>query len=491
MAVFLYWPITAVPVFVQSVCGARSQQRHRTGDAAHLVIGQREAGQRHIARVGDAIGPRHRRAYGHHRAGRRVGVLAVGVLRQLDLRIRAIVVARVGVCHRRHRSQRRRTRHHRGVGILADLGHARFGAEGRGARGQQRHRTGDAPFPVVHQHNVCQRHVARVGDAVGPRHRRPHLDVGAGRRVRIFTVGVLGHLDGRLGGEVVARVGVGHRCGRTHRRCTRHDGRVLVLADDCRARLRAERCCARSQQRHRTGDAAHLVIGQREAGQRHIARVGDAIGPRHCRAYGHHRAGRRVGVLAVGVLRQLDLRIRAIVVARVGVRHRRHRSQRRRTRHHRGVGILADLGHARFGAEGRGARGQQRHRTGDAPFPVVHQHNVGQRHVARVGDAVGPRHRRPHLDVGAGRRVRILAVGVLGHLDGRLGGKVVARVGVRHRCGRTHRRCTRHDGRFLYWPMCRARLRAERCAPGASSVTGQVIGRRSVRLVSVPVLVMR
>src|SRR5262249_54434476 len=66
------------------------------------------------------------------------------------------------------------------------------------------------------------------------------------------------------------------------------------------------------------GDA--LVVGDHHVDQRHVAGVGDVVGPGHGAADGHVRAGRAVVVGAVGQLDDPDGRGVAEVVVGVGVR---------------------------------------------------------------------------------------------------------------------------------------------------------------------------
>ena len=65
------------------------------GDRSRLVVGDGHVGERHVARVGHDVSKRHRAAHRHVRPGRRIGVLPVDELDDLNARGVAKVIVRI------------------------------------------------------------------------------------------------------------------------------------------------------------------------------------------------------------------------------------------------------------------------------------------------------------------------------------------------------------------------------------------------------------
>ena len=130
------------------------------------------------------------------------------------------------------------------------------------------------------------------------------------------------------------------------------------------------------------------------------------------------------------------------VVRRVGVCHHYHRPERRRAGDRRRVGIGANHGRAGQHTGHARMRCQFGQRTGHTAFDVVAQGHVGQGHVARVTDGVGPGYWVTHGNRHTGCGVRIHPVGGLNHVNRRrrleeaeVDAQVV-RQGHDHRCPR-------------------------------------------------------
>ena len=219
----------------------RSQGGLRAGDVSRddLVVGDCDTGERHVARVLDLVGDRHRRTgrNGHTRCG--VRVIAVDLLDDADVRVRGNTgVGRVGV---------------------ADLASVRVGAFDRAdvrvlhtrsrsreagrachtfTRSQRGLRAGDVGRGdlVVGDGHVRERHVAVVGDLVSDRHRRAGSDVHTGSGVRVITVDLLDDGDAGVAGRALDRV-------EDHVEARRVRGRVGVAHSQVhRVRGRAGNC---------------------------------------------------------------------------------------------------------------------------------------------------------------------------------------------------------------------------------------------------------
>ena len=132
-------------------------------------------------------------------------------------------------------------------------------------------------------------------------------------------------------------------------------------------------------------------------------------------------AGRGVAVIVIlnpqPVTNQHRRRIG--VVAWVGIRHWRHRAERRCTGHDGRVHIRANDSCTRKDTGHAGVRRQCVLRADHVAFDVVRQSDSSQGHVACVADGVGPRHRVAHRNRHTRRIVRVNAVGVLNHVNRR------------------------------------------------------------------------
>ena len=169
---------------------------------------------RDVAGVGDHVGPGDRVADRDQRPGRVVGVGAVGGLLDVDLGADAEVVGGVGGAQ----PEALRVVAGGGAGVLVLARGRRPGRlEGPGLRGVKEavgvvvaadEGRADAGLVVVDR-DVCDRHVAGVGDHVGPGDRVADRDLGPGADVGVDPVGGLLDVELGAGAEVVGGVGVG------------------------------------------------------------------------------------------------------------------------------------------------------------------------------------------------------------------------------------------------------------------------------------------
>ena len=343
------------------------------GDGAQLVVADDHVGQGDVARVGDHVGERHRAAHGHARPGRAVGVLAVDELDDVDTRAAANIVGRVVIGNGGAG---------RVVGVLggdgADVGLlAGHGGGGLGVGpglGQVEQavvvgvarEAGDGAQLVVADHHVGQRHIARVGHHVGERQRAAHDDDRPGRRVGVLAVDKLDDVNRRGVAEVVGRVVVrDRRAGRVVGILGGDGAGVGLLAGQGDGRLGVGPGLGQVEQAVAVGvagearDRPQLVVGDHHVGQGHVARVGHHVGERQRAAGGHLHPGRRVGVLAVDVLDDVDPRRGAEVVGRVVVGDRRAgRVDGVLCGDAAGVGLLAGLGGGGLGRRSRSRSGR-------------------------------------------------------------------------------------------------------------------------------------
>ena len=249
---------------------------------AGLVVGHLDVRDRHVAGVGDHVGPGDRVADRDQRPGRVVGVGAVGRLLDLDRRADAEVVRGIGGAE----PEPLRVGAGGGAGVLVLARGRRPGRlEGPGLAGVEEAvgvvvaaDEGRAdPGLVVVDGDVCDRHVAGVGDHVGPGDRVADGDLGPGPDVGVDPVGRLLDVELGAGAEVVGGVGVGDLDPRGAG--AGRGAEVLVLAGlRLSARAAEDRLAGDDEQEPRTGQRHALIVGRRPA-QRHVAGVGDLVGP--------------------------------------------------------------------------------------------------------------------------------------------------------------------------------------------------------------------
>jgi len=210
------------------------------------VVSQRDVGQRHVARIGHHIRPRDRAAHRHQRPGRRVRILTVGRLLDVDLGADAKVVTGVRVRPRLPKRIDAARRSH--VAVLANDGRAGGLVHPRLAGIQQTVVIGVAAYErgieiigqigrcavVIADHDTGQRYIAGIGHHVGPgdraagRHQRP------GGRVRILTVGRLLDADFGADAEIMTGVGVVRRLAERIGAVDRGHVRILTSNGDTR-----------------------------------------------------------------------------------------------------------------------------------------------------------------------------------------------------------------------------------------------------------------
>jgi len=186
-----------------------------------------------------------------------------------------------------------------------------------------------------------------------------------------------------------------------------------------------------------------VVVTHPHVRQRHVARIGHRIGPGDGTARGHQRARRRVRVLAVGRLLDVDRRLGAKVVIRIGVRQQRpadgsgsgcraqvlvlsrDRKARRRVEPHfarfQQIVVVA-VAHVESAAEDR---------RGIDPRLVVHDRHARDGFIAEITDLIGPSDRAAHRDQRPCRCVIVRAVGQFDELN--LAGNVERKIGATHR----------------------------------------------------------
>ena len=223
----VYWPGWAVPAPVQVIEAPTASVDDGQVTATPSKVAHHDAREHAVAGVGDVVGPRDRRADGDERPGRRVGIVAIGELLELDSALDAEVVR--GIVIRHDLPGRGQALDRADVRVLADRrGCARLAGERRARKDQRRLRTrqrgdevvGDAP---------AQRDIAGVGDRVRPTDGAADAHHRAGRHVGIDTVDQLLDVDRRVLAEVVRRVRIldGDGAGDARRR-----RRVLVGPSD-------------------------------------------------------------------------------------------------------------------------------------------------------------------------------------------------------------------------------------------------------------------
>ena len=334
-------------------------------------------------------------------------------------------MAGVGVRHWRHRAKRWCTRDRRHVDIRANDGCTGEDTSHAGVRRQRVLRTGHAAFDVVRQGDSSQGHVARVADGVGPRHRVAHFHRHARGRVRVSTVGVLNHFNRRRRLEEaevdaqVIRQGHDYRCASAVV--------VAVIVAQIRAIGGVNRgvnhAATGQVSRHRVGGVGRhrdgvvtVGVGRIRVDLRAVGRGHDVTSAHRC-----HTASRGIAVVVIFHPQPVtNQHGRCVGVVRwIGVRHWRHRAERRRAGHDGRVHIRANDGCASQHTGHAGMRRQLDGRTDHAAFDVVTEGHVRQRHVARIADGVGPRHWVAHRNRHTGGRVSVGAVGVLNHVNGR------------------------------------------------------------------------
>ena len=446
---------------------------------AGLVVGHGDVRDRHVAGIGDHVGPGHRVADRDQRPGRVVGVGAVGRLLDVDLGADAEVVGGIGGAE----PEALRVGAGGGAGVLVLARGRRPGRlEGPGLDGVKEavgvvvaadEGRADAGLVVVDR-DVCDRHVAGVGDHVGPGDRVADRDPGPGADVGVDPVGGLLDVELGAGAEVVGGVGVGDLGPRGAG--AGRGAEVLVLAGlRLSARAAEDRLAGGDRQEPRTGQRHALIVGGRPA-QRHVAGVGDLIGPGDRVADGDLGPGRGVGVLAVGRLLDVDRGVLAEVVGGIGVAHRPAAG----ARPSRGgqVLVLAGLGGAGGGGAGhRGVGREGRRGAGDRYALVVGDGHVRERIVAGVGDHIAPDDRIADRDQRPGRVVGVGAVGRLLDVDPGQHAPVVGGVAIGdlgpERVGR------RSPCRG--WRIGRARRRRSRCRSSSAPGRGCRPGRRPRR----------
>ena len=322
------------------------------------------------------------------------------------------------------------------VGVRARCSRGCRGALHRRLHGQFGLGTGNGAQPVIADGHPGQGDIARIRDLVSPGDRLAGDDGRTRGDIRVLAVGVLGQLEGRFDAKVVAGIAIRHLV--AQQRLPAHRGGICVLTRERAARRRTDHRFVRRQRRLRANDSAHLIVVDGHGGQGDIARVGDRIRPGHLVANPDIRAGRRVGVLAVGPLLNRYRRRHPIVVAGVagvdgGQGGRRIAAGRAQVGVRPGDRGPAGRTHSRLAGVQGGLW------TGDRHPLVVADDQVGQGDVAAVGDLVGPVHRGAGQDPRPGRLVGIHAPSAFLQAEGQVRAKIVAGVGGRDEVGTAQR----------------------------------------------------
>ena len=443
-----------------------------------------DSAQGDAAEVADLVDPGDRIPDREQRAGGEVGVLAVGELLDVDAGLHAQVVRGVGVGDVVHTGQAVAEFVHRGadhvgvVGVEAGGGGHALDLEGPDLVGvEQLVAVGVAPrvgggalagidHPADHP---AQRQFAGVADEVGPEDGLADRDEGTVRSIRVLAVGELLDVDAGVDPEVVRGVLVLDRRQPVDRVAVVIDwnpdhvrivgvltGRHGAAGGEDPDLVHVEQVVGVQV----AGTEAHAALDAvdhrgHDPGQRHRAAVGDLVGPGHGLAVGEERPGRVVGVLAVGVLLDVDAGLDPGVVGGIEVGHIDHARQAVAEFVHRGadddsvvavephgVGGAHELEGPDFvGVEEEVAVGVAVEVGGHALEVVVDAAvHIGQRQVAGVAHDIGPHDRVAHRDEGAVRRVGVLTVGGLLDVDAGADAEVVRGVFVGHRIEPVDRR---------------------------------------------------
>jgi len=175
------------------------------------------------------------------------------------------------------------------------------------------HGPGECHVLAVADRDVRQRRVAYVGHDIGPGHRRAHRQQRAGLDVGVDAVGALFKLDSRRRDpEVVAGIVGADLAVEDVRRRGRAEIGVLSSGSGAdrgiRPRLARIEPAVAVGIAHGPGERHVLTIADGDVRQRRVSCVGHDIGPGHRRAHGQQRAGRFVGIDAVGAFFDLDAR---------------------------------------------------------------------------------------------------------------------------------------------------------------------------------------
>ena len=237
LPMLVYWPAVTMrlaligpdlaqveqAVTVDVAAGERGTEVIARDARCAVVVHDRHIRQRDVAGVRHLVGEGGRAADGQDGAGRRISILAVDQLLDVDGGSSAKMVGRVGVGHRL--ADRGLTSDLADVGVLAG-GHDAVGAIGpdlaqveqavtvdvaAGERGTEVIARDARCAVVVHDRHVRQRDVAGVRHLVGEGGRAADGQDGAGRRISILAVDQLLDVDGGSSAKMVGRVGVGHR----------------------------------------------------------------------------------------------------------------------------------------------------------------------------------------------------------------------------------------------------------------------------------------
>ena len=220
---------SAVAVDIAADKRQREVIARRAGSA--VVVAQHDRSQRHIARVGYHVGECGRGTNQQQRTRRRIGVLAIGVLHDLNARACAKVIAgiRIGyLCirgiHCIHAADVRvlTRRHDSRGGVDPGFGKVQDGITVGIPADECRSKViGRVPrrAVIVGNLHIVQRCSARIAHVVSECRRRPDGQDRTGRRIGIESVGQFhdldrGHLIFKIYGEFIrpAALEHGHRC---------------------------------------------------------------------------------------------------------------------------------------------------------------------------------------------------------------------------------------------------------------------------------------
>ena len=207
--------------------------------------------------------------------------------------------------------------------------------------------------------------------------------------------------------KVVAGVGRRHHQTRQRRAGDSPNVGILTSRGDAGGSDRDD--CAR-RQRHAAGQQVRrrqLIIGQNEIRQGDIAGVGNHVSPGHDATGINKGAGNGVGVVAISIFAQIKPRFTTKIVAGVGRRH--HAAHRWLAGDSADIDILTGGGRAGDNHVDHLTR-RQRDTGGERVLRrqlIVDQCDLGQGHIARVGDDIAPGDKVADDNEGAGRGVGV------------------------------------------------------------------------------------
>ena len=417
-----------------------------TGTVYHhlrlVVVAHRDVGQHHIACVGNHVRPGYRSANGNVHARSTISILSIGELLNGDRRIGPKVVTRVTVRDpdRIELTWNGRPCYRAQVAILPGKRRSLRGARHGFPHGQSRPGANHLNLLIVCDCYRGQRNVPSICHHVGPVNNCISFDIGSRRGIGVLPI--CGLLQGYIRRDAKVVAAVLRTDLSAHGRHCRDCGRVGILPCFCYARRRAHRAGVYCEIGFGTCNLHTAVIDDRDACQRDIAHVGDAVSPGNRVPLQDAGTWRRVSILTIGILLQRYRRIGSEVMAVVAV-HGGVQTTRWVACDRSRVGVLVGDSRASDGAGHRLVWRQAGMGTRCSPFQIIRDGDPAENHVACVGHHIGPGDRLTNSYQRPRPLIRVLIVSEFLQVDRWSSAKVVA--GIRsHSRVETLARITTH-----------------------------------------------